>query len=266
MHITKKHFSGLKLRNRELEEENRALQQRLEAHLNAVSRVPVGGSPCPTPPLNHPSVPSVPSAVSSLKPPDVAQDEADEDDGSSTMVNPLSCGPPKYITDTAGRPRKMENALWTVDEVNVGRLSWTHLELVSHSTSPPSHPPSLIQVSIPQCGAPRRHNDIQPAMERPSKPSDPRHPRSPLTRPCSVSSQRHQIPHRSDLPPIRRAALLGPDPPVLQRPMQPQPHGQSVVHTFPRNHGAGQGIYWGKESRDKSAWGGVLHARVHDAP
>lgn len=104
MHITKKHFSGLKLRNRELEEENRTLQQRLEAQLNAVPSGPVGSSPGPTPPLNHPSVPSV---VSSLKPAGEVRDEADEDDGSSTMVNPLSCGPPKYITDTAGRPRKI---------------------------------------------------------------------------------------------------------------------------------------------------------------
>lgn len=115
VHITKKHFSGLKLRNRELEEENRALQQRLEAHLNAISPVPVGSSsPGPTPPLNHPSVPS---AVSSMKPAGDGQDQADEDDGSSTMVNPLSCGPPKYITDTAGRPRKITTWLFLEDNL-----------------------------------------------------------------------------------------------------------------------------------------------------
>ncbi|OJJ59112.1 hypothetical protein ASPSYDRAFT_89830 [Aspergillus sydowii CBS 593.65] len=125
VHITKKHFSGLKLRNRELEEENRALQQRLEAHLNAISPVPVGSSsPGPTPPLNHPSVPS---AVSSMKPAGDGQDQADEDDGSSTMVNPLSCGPPKYITDTAGRPHYLgHTSSWSL---TIRLLHLTHQAL-----------------------------------------------------------------------------------------------------------------------------------------
>jgi hypothetical protein len=45
----------------------------------------------------------IPSPVDVLDVPDVVAGQEDE---SPTMVNPLSCGPPRYITDTAGRPRE----------------------------------------------------------------------------------------------------------------------------------------------------------------
>ncbi|PYI03707.1 Zn(II)2Cys6 transcription factor [Aspergillus sclerotiicarbonarius CBS 121057] len=87
VHITKKHLSELKRRNLELEEENRALQQQLFGYAKAS-------------PMDYPSSQSeTPSPVGVLEEPK----DSNEDDN-STMVNPLSCGPPKYITDGAGRP------------------------------------------------------------------------------------------------------------------------------------------------------------------
>ncbi|KAL2813207.1 fungal-specific transcription factor domain-containing protein [Aspergillus cavernicola] len=90
--ITKKRLSELKRRNCELEKENRALQEQLLAHVNAT---PVAEhSSRPTSPIVHPSA----SASSSPR----LMNEHEEDD--TSMVNPLSHGPPKYITDIAGRP------------------------------------------------------------------------------------------------------------------------------------------------------------------
>ncbi|KAL4911718.1 fungal-specific transcription factor domain-containing protein [Aspergillus aurantiobrunneus] len=87
VHITKKHFSELKRRALELEEENRALQQKLS------ERVQTDAAPCSeqTSPV-HVSVPERAFSYPS----------GEEDD--TKMVNPLSCGPPKYISDSAGRP------------------------------------------------------------------------------------------------------------------------------------------------------------------
>ncbi|KAL4925240.1 Zn(II)2Cys6 transcription factor [Aspergillus undulatus] len=89
VHITKKHFSALKRRNLQLEEENRVLQQRLAA-LPCV--VPADSDCSPTSPVSHVSADEAGALPAGL------------DDDDSPMVNPLSCGPPKYITDMAGRP------------------------------------------------------------------------------------------------------------------------------------------------------------------
>ncbi|KAL3496051.1 hypothetical protein BJX62DRAFT_252420 [Aspergillus germanicus] len=103
VHITKKHLSELKRRNIELEKENRALHQQLaSSHINAVA---AGATPAPDPvsirhsPINQTVVHNpLPSPV------DVSDVTTGQEDESPAMVNPLSCGPPRYITDTAGRP------------------------------------------------------------------------------------------------------------------------------------------------------------------
>ncbi|KAL3436127.1 fungal-specific transcription factor domain-containing protein [Aspergillus tetrazonus] len=101
VHIAKKHFSNLKRRTLELEEENRALQQQLAALTTASTPV---------------AERSTPSAASSGNGPACNNESHGdgEDDNSSTMVNPLSCGPPKYITDSAGRPRHTSNWSLTI--------------------------------------------------------------------------------------------------------------------------------------------------------
>jgi hypothetical protein len=96
--ITRKRLSELNRRNHELEKENLALQQRLSATTEAA--VTPDHSHLPSP-LHPPSPGIADSPANRLT---QFHDEHEED---VRMVNPLSCGPPKYITDTTGTPRKL---------------------------------------------------------------------------------------------------------------------------------------------------------------
>ncbi|KAL3474891.1 fungal-specific transcription factor domain-containing protein [Aspergillus californicus] len=96
--ITKKRLSELKRRNCELEKENRALQDRLLERSSGLAS-PVDA----THNANASVVLSPADGLGGLDRHEHGHEHEDEDDDTS-MVNPLSCGPPRYITDMAGHP------------------------------------------------------------------------------------------------------------------------------------------------------------------
>ncbi|BCS01740.1 Zn(II)2Cys6 transcription factor [Aspergillus luchuensis] len=89
VYITKKHLSELKQRNLELEERNGALQQQLSAYAKLTPNMLENLSP-PT------------ETESPLGMVDEPRDSIQGDE--AALINTLACGPPKYITDGAGRP------------------------------------------------------------------------------------------------------------------------------------------------------------------
>ncbi|KAJ5477650.1 hypothetical protein N7530_003159 [Penicillium desertorum] len=113
--ITRKRLSELNRRNHELEKENLALQQRLSATTEAAV----------TPDHSHLASPLHPPS------PGIADSPAnrltqfhDEHEEDVSMVNPLSCGPPKYITDTTGTPHYLgHTSTWSL---TVRLLHLTH--------------------------------------------------------------------------------------------------------------------------------------------
>ncbi|KAL4772344.1 fungal-specific transcription factor domain-containing protein [Aspergillus nidulans var. acristatus] len=137
VHITKKHFSSLKRRTLELEEENRALQQQLAALTTASTPV---------------AERSTPSAASSGNEPAGNSEShgSGEDDNSSTMVNPLSCGPPKYITDSAGRPHYLgHTSSWSL---TIRLLHLTHQALYKCPFPSAAHHVDTMTYSLPWNG------------------------------------------------------------------------------------------------------------------
>ncbi|KAL4794097.1 Zn(II)2Cys6 transcription factor [Aspergillus venezuelensis] len=109
VHITKKHFSELKRRNLELEEENRVLQQQLSSQKET-----------------SPNYQGFPSGIITPVTNPIASGDVDDEE-SPSMTNPLSCGPPKYITDGAGRPHYLgHTSNWSLA---VRLLHLTHLAL-----------------------------------------------------------------------------------------------------------------------------------------
>ncbi|KAL4950991.1 Zn(II)2Cys6 transcription factor [Aspergillus filifer] len=116
VHITKKHFSELKRRNLELQHENRVLQQQLSSRKE--------GSP------NYQGFQS--GIVTPVTDP-IASGDGDNEE-SPRMMNPLSCGPPKYITNGAGRPHHTSN--WSLA---VRLLHQTHQALYKYPFPSATH-------------------------------------------------------------------------------------------------------------------------------
>lgn len=97
--ITRKRLSELHHRNRELERENLALQQRLS---RTIETTPTPQYPGENPPMDSTN-PAVADSESM-----VIHDEQEN----VNMINPLSSGPPEYITDPAGKLCKVVRSCW----------------------------------------------------------------------------------------------------------------------------------------------------------
>lgn len=109
--ITRKRLSELNRRNRELMKENIALQQRLSDNIHS-SATP-GHSPVQNSSIDQASAHSEgPSPTNRF----IQAGEGNEDENTS-MVNPLSSGPPTYITDMAGKPRELIRSIRTRDNL-----------------------------------------------------------------------------------------------------------------------------------------------------
>jgi proline utilization trans-activator len=97
--ITRRRLSELHRRNRELEKENHALQQRLSDTIEAAA------------------TPQSTSVISPTDPPSAANADAEstqihDEHEDINMVNPLSSGPPEYITDPAGNLCELIRSRW----------------------------------------------------------------------------------------------------------------------------------------------------------
>lgn len=105
--VTKKRLSELKRRTIELEKETNALREQL-----------LGNNRCAEPSIDHVNqkrspaidtnscnIPISPDSSSDLSEPGLDGDDHDHEHD-ARMVNPLSTGSPRFITDIVGRPRE----------------------------------------------------------------------------------------------------------------------------------------------------------------
>ena len=97
--ITRKRLSELHHRNRELERENLALQQRLS---RTIETTPTPQYPGGNSPMN-----SSPAAIA-----DPESMLIHDEHENVNMVNPLSSGPPEYIKDPAGKLCELVHSCW----------------------------------------------------------------------------------------------------------------------------------------------------------
>lgn len=69
--------------------------------------------------------------------------DGDVHDNDTRMVNHLSTGSPRYITDIVGRPREFYHYIDRnmIKLMDYHRLSRTHVKLVTDNAAPPSQSP-----------------------------------------------------------------------------------------------------------------------------
>lgn len=171
--ITKKRLSELNRRTCELENENNALQQRLSGRIEAPATPELSSRQ--TSPMNQVTARGIQDASTNR----FVESRDDYEDDDTGMVNPLSCGSPKYITDIAGKPRELLCPVRTSKLLtSIARLSWKYINVVPYYTTPTLDAPGPVQVPVSKCGPSRRLHDLRSPMEWPAESGHSRYPRS----------------------------------------------------------------------------------------